>query len=87
MDFNDWLELLMTPDNATRAHAESQYNGMKESRLNTLPFQLLQCCVDGTAKMPVRKLAVVLLRRLLVKEEESMSYYHDLDPERYDSCC
>lgn len=70
-DFSSFLENLTTPNNAVRAAAESEYDRLKGDPSSRLPFLLLNCLQNASTKINIRVLSAVLLRRLLIQDEDS----------------
>ena len=79
--FVQLLEQLTIADNAIRSASEKHYEVMKAdvSVLPFLPLSLLEALADTTVAAHVRQLAAVLLRRLLVEQEDSVYRSMDLD--------
>ena len=84
--FIQLLEQLTIADNAVRSASEKRYEGMKAdaSVLPFLPLYLLEALGDATVAGHVRQLAAVLLRRLLVEQEDSV--YRSMDVDKLVSC-
>lgn len=90
MDFVNFLTILSSSDNAQRFEAETKYKALCEERGDTLPLLLLQTAINvsngfsggqrqGTnTPQHIRKLSAVLLRRLLIEQDES-AYRHMTD--------
>ena len=76
-DFSSFLENLTTPNNAVRAAAETEYDRLKGDRSSGLPFLLLSCLQNGSTKSNIRVLSAVLLRRVLIQDEDSG--YHKMN--------
>lgn len=71
LNFVNLLTQLTVADNASRQSAEAQYATLK-SDVNSIPFALLACGCDTSVDTHIRQLSIVLLRRLLIEEEESI---------------
>ena len=84
--FVQLLEQLTIADNAARSASEKRYEGMKAdaSILPFLPLYLLEALGDASVAGHVRQLAAVLLRRLLVEQEDSV--YRSMDVDKLVSC-
>ena len=80
--FVQLLEQLTVGDNAIRSASEKHYESMKADAvvLPFLPLSLLEALADDTVAGHVRQLAAVLLRRLLVEQEDSV--YRAMDIEK-----
>ena len=81
--FLQLLEQLTVSDNAPRCAAEKQYEAMKSepSVLPFIPLSMLTVLDDDTVAGHIKKLAAILLRRLVVEEE--VSVYRSMDTETY----
>ena len=83
-DFVNFLQQLTVADKSTRQAAEQRYEFLKAGEeAGVLPLLLLEVIGSGTVNMDYRQLAAVLLRRLLVEEENS--FYFKMETERYSS--
>jgi hypothetical protein len=65
------LKQLTVPENLVRQAAETQYGTLK-SDANSIPFSLLAVTCDSSVETYVRQLSSVLLRRMLVEDENSI---------------
>ena len=81
--FVQLLEQLTVSDNGPRCAAEKQYEAMKSepSVLPFIPLSMLTVLDDDTVAGHIKKLAAILLRRLIVEEE--VSVYRSMDIETY----
>ena len=81
--FLQLLEQLTVSDNVPRCAAEKQYEAMKSepSVLPFIPLSMLKVLDDDTTAGHIKKLAAILLRRLVV--EEQVSVYRSMDAETY----
>jgi hypothetical protein len=67
------LEALNIPDNEVRAAAEAEYERMKQTPSSRLPLLLLASLQHVAAARHIRVLSAVLLRRLLIQDENGYS--------------
>lgn len=74
------LEQLHVSDNTLRSNAENTFNTLKEQNNTSLPFMLLTALSHPHVSNTVQRLAVVLLRLVLIRETPSL--FFRLDPGR-----
>ena len=73
------LKQLTVADNFSRQSAEAQYSILK-AEANVIPFSLLSVACDQTIEPHIRQLSAVLVRRLLVEDEESV--FHRMNKQK-----
>lgn len=74
MDLNAVVQILshlIVGDNAVRANAESKYIEFKQAT-NIFPFGLLSVASASHVEESLRQLSIVLLRRSIIEEQESL---------------
>ena len=78
MDFVNFLSALSSSDNSIRHAAEIKYKCLQDEKGDALPLLLLQTAIRHSSSanetvipQHIRKLSAVLLRRLLIEQEES----------------
>ena len=81
--FLQLLEQLTVSDNVPRSAAEKQYEAMKSepSLLPFIPLSMITVFDDDSVPEYIKKLAAILMRRLVVEEE--VSVYRCMDAETY----
>lgn len=79
-EFVTLLENLTVINNNLRSSAERQYEMMKITPESFLPLKLLSVVVESSVSNNIRRLSAVLLRRIMIDDENSI--YNQLDQER-----
>lgn len=84
-EFIQILSNLSSSDNPIRLSAEERYQSLQREGGDVLALLLLNTLSSSSISPPIpdyiRKLSVILLRRLLIEQEESL--YHHLSSQGY----
>ena len=72
MNFIALLEGLSSPDGTLRVSAEQHYEALKKESGDRLPMFLIETIPKFEIQVHLRKLSAVLLRRILIEQEESV---------------
>ena len=73
-NFIELLEKLVVADNSLRANAESEYKKMQSEGGDHVPLALFQVIKTVNIADHLRQLAAVLLRRLLIEDNDGSVY-------------
>ncbi len=73
-NFLSLLDSLSSPNNDIRSAAEANYENFKSAQCESLVLMLISVSSDNKTPDHLRRLAIVLLRRVLISDEKNWYY-------------